>query len=163
MVYIDDMQAPYRGMLMSHMVADTKEELIAMAKAIGVNPKWIQEEGNYQEHFDVCQSMKAKAIKLGAMAITGRQLVTITWSRPNAPKRVKALLNKWNEEDSLRIGKDPVCEATSICQHIGNGRKPCAIKGCELFRATAKREKIAAFKGISLEQKWKARNAMRQN
>lgn len=44
-VYVDDMAAPYRRMIMYHMVADTKAELIAMAQSIGVHPRHIQKEG----------------------------------------------------------------------------------------------------------------------
>lgn len=42
MVYIDDMNAPYRGMIMCHMIADSTEELLDMVETIGVNIKWIQ-------------------------------------------------------------------------------------------------------------------------
>lgn len=42
MVYVDDMRAPYRMMVMCHMVADTPEELHAMAGHIGVARKWYQ-------------------------------------------------------------------------------------------------------------------------
>ncbi len=98
MVYVDDMQAPYRRMIMCHMVADTKEELLAMADSIGVQRKWIQEEGTYQEHFDICLEMKYKALRLGAKQITSRELVNITWSRPNAPAHMKQLLKDWDLE-----------------------------------------------------------------
>lgn len=53
MVYIDNMNAPFGRMIMCHMIADTKEELLEMADKIGVQRKWIQEEGTWQEHFDV--------------------------------------------------------------------------------------------------------------
>ena len=82
MVYVDDMDAPFGRMLMCNMIADTKEELLEMADKIGVQRKWIQEEGNWQEHFDICLSKKAKAIKLGAK-ITMRELVAITSKRKN--------------------------------------------------------------------------------
>lgn len=74
MVYIDNMNAPYGRMLMCHMVADSTAELLAMADAIGVKRKWIQHAGTYQEHFDICLSMKKKALALGAKEITMRQL-----------------------------------------------------------------------------------------
>lgn len=77
MVYIDDMNRPYRGMIMCHMISDKREELIKMAKLIGVNPKWIQKAGTYQEHFDVCLEKKRSAIKLGAIPVTQRELVRI--------------------------------------------------------------------------------------
>ena len=74
MVYVDKPLAKYRGMTMCHMVADSTEELLCMADSIGVKRKWIQAEGTYREHFDVCKSKRALAVKNGAMEITGRQL-----------------------------------------------------------------------------------------
>lgn len=68
-VYVDDMAAPYRGMIMFHMVADTTDELLAMADRIGVARKWLQKPGHYQEHFDVCKAMRHRAVKLGAIEI----------------------------------------------------------------------------------------------
>ena len=40
-VYVDNMQAPFGNMVMCHMWADTDDELLAMADAIGVQRKWI--------------------------------------------------------------------------------------------------------------------------
>lgn len=81
MVYIDDFNAPYKGMIMCHMIADTTEELLSMVDKIGVNRKWIQEKGTPREHFDICLSKKKKAIKLGAKEISSRELATITSKR----------------------------------------------------------------------------------
>ncbi|WP_218919450.1 DUF4031 domain-containing protein [Spirosoma aerolatum] len=85
MVYIDNMYAPYRGMKMCHMIADTSEELLSMADQIGVNRKWIQDKGTYNEHFDICSSKKAKAILLGAQAVTMMELGRILVKRPGHP------------------------------------------------------------------------------
>lgn len=73
-VYVDDMNAPFGRMKMCHMIADTHDELVRMADAIGVKRKWIQYEGTAREHFDICQSMKRKAISLGAIEIPMREL-----------------------------------------------------------------------------------------
>lgn len=73
-VYVDDMRAPYGRMIMCHMIADTQEELISMAVDIGVDPKWIQDEGSYREHFDISLGKRAKAISLGAIPITMLEL-----------------------------------------------------------------------------------------
>ena len=68
-VYVDDMEAKYGRMVMCHMVADTTEELLAMADKIGVARKWLQKPGHYQEHFDVCKAMRVRAVALGAVEI----------------------------------------------------------------------------------------------
>lgn len=80
-VYVDDMAAPYRGMLMFHMVADTKAELLAMAKAIGVAARHLQKEGTVHEHFDICKAMRVKAVRLGAVEIDRAGLVAILKAR----------------------------------------------------------------------------------
>jgi uncharacterized protein DUF4031 len=74
-VYVDNMQADFGRMKMSHMSADTTEELQAMAKAIGVRAKWIQYAGTYREHFDICKSKRTHALTLGAIPVTTRELV----------------------------------------------------------------------------------------
>lgn len=68
-VYIDDSRNKYRGMIMSHMMADSHSELIKIADEIGLNQKHIQYEGTQKEHFDICQQYKNHAIKLGAIEI----------------------------------------------------------------------------------------------
>lgn len=70
---------------MCHMIADTTDELLAMADQIGVQRKWIQDAGTYNEHFDICQSKKAKALQLGATEVTLMQLGRILVKRPGHP------------------------------------------------------------------------------
>lgn len=94
MVYVDNMQAPFGRMIMCHMVADTKEELLQMADKIGVKRKWIQDEGTYSEHFDVSLGARKKAVEFGAKEITMREFAKICNDRPNAP----AFLKKWQQE-----------------------------------------------------------------
>jgi len=81
MVYIDNINISFGRMIMNHMIADTTEELLAMADKIGVNRKWIQEPGTNREHFDICLSKKKKAISLGAKEISMRELSQITVNR----------------------------------------------------------------------------------
>ncbi|RYC70892.1 DUF4031 domain-containing protein [Spirosoma sordidisoli] len=85
MVYIDNFNACYRGMKMCHMIADSTEELLTMADQIGVNRKWIQDAGTYNEHFDICQAKKAKALRLGAQEVTLLQLGRMLIKRPGHP------------------------------------------------------------------------------
>lgn len=68
-------------MTVCHMIADTTEELLAMADKIGVQRKWLQYAGRLDEHFDICLTKKAKAIELGAIAVTKRELGAMTLER----------------------------------------------------------------------------------
>jgi len=73
-VYVDDMFAPFRGMLMSHLVADTVEELQEFAAKLGLKPEWFQ--NHRMPHYDVAKSTREKAIKLGAIPVKfGREPV----------------------------------------------------------------------------------------
>lgn len=72
-VYVDDMEAEFGRMKMCHMYADSHEELVAMADAIGVARKWIQHPGHpVKEHFDIALSKKKLALAFGAKATTWR-------------------------------------------------------------------------------------------
>lgn len=77
MVYIDNFNAPYKRMIMCHMIADTTEELLQMVDKIGVQRKWIQYPGTYNEHFDICLGKKKLAIEFGAIEVGFRELATI--------------------------------------------------------------------------------------
>lgn len=75
-VYVDDMKCSYKNMIMCHMGAETKEELLNMVDKIGVKRKWIQHEGTWREHFDICLSKRKLAIAHGAVEISQREFVT---------------------------------------------------------------------------------------
>lgn len=76
-VYVDNMQAPVAHMVMCHMVADSTEELLAMADKIGVARRWIQKAGTPHEHFDLPKSKRKLAVANGAKEITRRELAMI--------------------------------------------------------------------------------------
>lgn len=69
-VYVDNMRAKLGRMVMCHMMADTREELDAMADKIGVQRKWIQCVGTEREHYDVALAARAKAVLAGAQEVT---------------------------------------------------------------------------------------------
>lgn len=79
MIYVDDMYqhriGRFRGMKMSHMIADTPEELRAFALVIGLKLEWIQHEGTAGEHFDISLSARRRAVEMGAVEISMRELV----------------------------------------------------------------------------------------
>ncbi|MPW16959.1 DUF4031 domain-containing protein [Paraburkholderia sp. CNPSo 3157] len=72
-VYVDDMKAKYGRMVMCHMIADTDEELHAMADRIGVARRWWQAPPRHDSHYDIALSKRAAAIAAGAVEITWRQ------------------------------------------------------------------------------------------
>lgn len=75
MVYVGAFEYKYRGMIMSKMIADSLEELHAMADKIGVNRKHFQDKKD-APHYDICRSKKQIAISLGAKQINDREIVS---------------------------------------------------------------------------------------
>ena len=80
-VYVDDMRAPFGRMVMCHMAADTTEELLEMADRIGVQRKWLQKAGQWDEHFDISLAKRALAVKNGAIEVTRKDLVKTMMGR----------------------------------------------------------------------------------
>ena len=84
-VYVDDMYLYRRGrygrMKMSHMMADTREELLAMADCIGVPRRWLQKIDSWDEHFDVCKSKRSAAVRAGAEKVSMREIVRFAMDR----------------------------------------------------------------------------------
>ncbi len=76
-VYVDDPIWPFGRMLMCHMLADSRDELDAMADRIGVSRKWIQYADTAEEHYDICKSKRALAVAAGAIEITRQQFVEL--------------------------------------------------------------------------------------
>lgn len=87
-VYVDDMRAPYGCLILCHMLADTDDELHAMARAIGVARRWWQSpECAAGSHYDICLAKRAAAVRLGAVEITMRQAAAM-----NARRRITGAL-----------------------------------------------------------------------
>lgn len=84
-VYVDDMykyrMGRFRGYRMSHMIADSHEELMDMANQLGLKVEWLQHEGTPKEHFDIPVHKRAQAIRLGAKAVGMKELVRIIRSK----------------------------------------------------------------------------------
>jgi hypothetical protein len=99
-VYVYDMKAKFGRMIMCHMIADTDEELHAMAAQIGVARKWHQKPGTPHSHYDISLGCRAKAVALGAVEITWRQCGAMSYRR-----RVTGQLGapddaeRWREEE----------------------------------------------------------------
>lgn len=104
-VYVDDMfQQPMgqlRRMKMSHLIADTQAELLAMVDTIGVQRKWIQHAGEPGEHFDIAMVKRELAIAAGAVPITLRQCAAMCFRRRiegvlGAPAEAEAWRDAWS-------------------------------------------------------------------
>lgn len=87
-VYIDNFNAPYKKMIMCHLIADTQQELFEFVDKIEVKRKWVQHYKTPQEHFDICLSKKKKAISFGAIEINMRDYAKIINERIEKAKQV---------------------------------------------------------------------------
>jgi hypothetical protein len=107
-VYVDSMQAKVGRMRMCHMIADTDEELHAMAATIGVRRKWWQSpEKTSGSHYDICLKMRAAAIKNGAVQITVKQCAAMNYRRRHTGKLGEHLdAIEWMQEH-----KETLCRA----------------------------------------------------
>lgn len=85
-VYVDGERHRFGRMQMGHMMADTTEELLAMADRIGVARKWIQYPGEPKEHFDVCWSKRVLAVSYGAFRVSPRKFVELIRARRTTKK-----------------------------------------------------------------------------
>lgn len=76
-VYVDNQRLPFRGMLMSHLVADTEAELHAMAGHLGLRRNWFQNKPRGTPHYDVSQSVRERALQSGAVPVDRAGLVQV--------------------------------------------------------------------------------------
>lgn len=86
-VYVDQAVHRYGRMIMCHMLADTPDELFAMADQIGVDRKWFQIRAS-APHFDIAKSKRAMAIAAGAVEVDRYGLHAVM-------KRIKAGATPW--------------------------------------------------------------------
>lgn len=81
-VYVDPAIHGYGRMVMCHMASPSREELFAMARAIGVHERHYQDPlttpGVSRPHFDVCKSMRARAVSLGAQEVDRYQMYVVS-------------------------------------------------------------------------------------
>ena len=86
-IYVDDMRlharvGPVEGNW-SHLLSDLpgaegRAELLAFAERLGVEARWIQNEGTATEHFDLREPMRQRALELGAQPIRyGREVAAL--------------------------------------------------------------------------------------
>ena len=75
-LYVDDARNRYGRMLLSHMMADTSEELERARQALAIPPAAIHHPASPDEHMDLSQAKRREAIaRLGARPVSSRCLV----------------------------------------------------------------------------------------
>lgn len=109
-VFVDDMfkypMGQYGRMKMSHLMADTDDELHAMADKIGVARRWFQDD-----HYDIAISKRAQAIEFGAVAITLREMAAYAWfKRIKGEVLTPADAVKRRYDIVLENARDPISE-----------------------------------------------------
>jgi hypothetical protein len=76
-VYVDSVRAyPEAGLRFTdfcHLLADTHEELHAMADELGV-PRRIFQDHPWRWHYDLPAHLRADAVRLGALEVTMHQV-----------------------------------------------------------------------------------------
>lgn len=112
-VYVDDMYrhpiGQFGRMKMSHLVADTREELFACVDAIGVRRKWIQKFQTSGEHFDIAMSKRLAAVTWGAIPITYRQCALMCSRRQHEgvlgkPEEIEAWFEAYSKARITKLG-----------------------------------------------------------
>jgi hypothetical protein len=91
-VYVDDWRQRatirQREDRWSHLLADDQGELHAMAARLGIPPRGYQRHrrSTALNHYDLPESLRLRAIELGAVAVTWRELARLTreWRRAGA-------------------------------------------------------------------------------
>lgn len=91
-VYVDASHLKFGRMVMCHMLADTPEELHAMADAIGMQRKWFQGDAS-TPHYDVSRARRVRALKNGALEINRKDLVKLI-------RKIRAEKEKWTNATS---------------------------------------------------------------
>lgn len=76
-VFVDDMKLRAKvgniDAVWSHLGADSLEEMHEFAQRLGLKRSWFQVSSSGIPHYDITQSMRAKAIKMGAEEVTTQE------------------------------------------------------------------------------------------
>lgn len=74
-VYVDNAKNRLGRLKMAHMLADSLDELHAMADRVGLRREWFQGEGT--PHYDLCQARRKLAVQAGAIELDRRGVVAV--------------------------------------------------------------------------------------
>lgn len=68
-VYVDDAVTLWRGKRWAHLMADTLDELHAMAARLGMPRRAFQDKSS-GAHYDLTEELREQALRFGAVAIS---------------------------------------------------------------------------------------------
>ncbi len=87
-VYVDGAIWEWRGRMWCHLTADSQEELHRFAADLGLaRAKFQSRSGRpWVDHYDVPESLRPEAVRLGALEITFREAGTQIARRRDAPR-----------------------------------------------------------------------------
>ena len=68
-VYVDDAVTLWRGRRWAHMMADTLDELHAMAVRLGMPRRTFQDKRS-GAHYDLTEELREQALRLGAIPVS---------------------------------------------------------------------------------------------
>jgi hypothetical protein len=99
-VYVDRSRHKLGRMITCHMLADTLDELHAMARRIGSKPAWFQVSRTGVPHYDIPMFRRAEAIRFGAIETSRRETADIM-ERTRLPEYDQRRLKPSKETESV--------------------------------------------------------------
>ncbi|MEY2151137.1 DUF4031 domain-containing protein [Rhodanobacter sp. 115] len=87
-VYVDEADWSWRGRRWAHLMADSLNELHAFAFRLGLKRAWFQAKPGGAAHYDVTDTVRARALALGAVALV----------RPGDSETLKAVIRRAREQ-----------------------------------------------------------------
>jgi hypothetical protein len=69
---------------MGHLRADSREELHAFAERVGLRRSWFQDRPRLWHYDILSQRLRARAVRLGAVLVSPRQIVRV--AKPVEPQ-----------------------------------------------------------------------------
>ena len=98
-VYVDRMKMPFGRMLMSHLMADTPEELREMARKAGARAAHPAPGHSQRSTWTSPSPRRAEALRLGAVEMDGRKMVELVQARRDADRKTADLMQARHDAD----------------------------------------------------------------
>jgi Protein of unknown function (DUF4031) len=75
-VYVDEPIWEWRGRIWCHLTADDSAELHGFATRLGLRRRWFQSKPGrpWHDHYDIPSELRERALSLGAVALTTREM-----------------------------------------------------------------------------------------